>query len=191
MGHWSQFDLCRQFAEETVRLKRIVQVGNQGNSSPAWGEGGRDLVQKGTIGHLQHIQAGYYRRGDWGRGCRFRIPTQNPVPDFGPGCLPAGDAPKVPFTVSSAFSVGANDLDYAAVLARTYSRMCSLRFVSALGVNYPSLAVASGRDLQIHDSRSRGAGHLQHVRRLSGKGVRCAGLHAGERLCNRTSYSWR
>ena len=61
MGHWSQFDLCRQFAEETLKLKRIVQVGNQGNSSPAWAKV-RELVQRGAIGRLQHVQAGYFRR---------------------------------------------------------------------------------------------------------------------------------
>jgi predicted dehydrogenase len=62
MGHWSQFDLCREFAEETAKLQRVVQVGNQGNSSPAWGKV-RDLVQQGVVGRLQHVQAGYYRRG--------------------------------------------------------------------------------------------------------------------------------
>lgn len=29
MGHWSQSDLSRQFCEETLRLKRVVQIGNQ------------------------------------------------------------------------------------------------------------------------------------------------------------------
>ena len=36
MGHWTQFSLSKQFYEETVKLKRVVQIGNQGNSSPAW-----------------------------------------------------------------------------------------------------------------------------------------------------------
>jgi hypothetical protein len=47
-AHWSQFDLCRDFCDETKKLNRIVQVGNQGNSSPAWGKV-RDLIQKGVI----------------------------------------------------------------------------------------------------------------------------------------------
>ena len=49
MGHWTQFNLSKQFYEETVRLKRIVQIGNQGNSSPAW-QKVKELVRQGAIG---------------------------------------------------------------------------------------------------------------------------------------------
>ncbi|MEI6568627.1 MAG: Gfo/Idh/MocA family oxidoreductase, partial [Verrucomicrobiota bacterium] len=65
MGHWTQFNLSRQFCEETVRLKRVVQIGNQGNSSPAW-QKVKELVQQGTIGRVQLVNAGFYRNGDWG-----------------------------------------------------------------------------------------------------------------------------
>ena len=54
MGHWSQFDLSRQFYEETIKLKRVVQIGNQGNSSPAW-QKVRELVQQGAIGRVQLV----------------------------------------------------------------------------------------------------------------------------------------
>jgi predicted dehydrogenase len=141
MGHWSQFDLCRQFAEETVRLKRIVQVGNQGNSSPAWGKV-RDLVQKGTIGHLQHIQAGYYRRGDWGERMPIPDPDAKPGPDLDWDAF-LGDAPKVPFTVQRFFS-WRKYLDYAGGPCTDLFPHVFTPFVSALGLNYPSLAVASG-----------------------------------------------
>lgn len=141
MGHWSQFDLCRQFAEETVRLKRIVQVGNQGNSSPAWGKV-RDLVQKGVIGRLQHVQAGYYRRGDWGERMPIPDPDAKPGPELDWEAF-LGDAPKVPFTVQRFFS-WRKYLDYAGGPCTDLFPHVFTPFVSALGLNYPSLAVASG-----------------------------------------------
>jgi len=141
MGHWLQFDLCRQFAEETQKLQRVVQVGNQGNSSPAWTRV-RELIQKGVVGRLQHVQAGYYRQGDWGE--RMPIPDADakPGPDLNwEGFL--GDAPKVPFTVQRFFS-WRKYLDYAGGPCTDLFPHVLTPFVSALGLNYPSMAVASG-----------------------------------------------
>lgn len=141
LGHWSQFDLCRQFAGETASLKRIVQVGNQGNSSPAWGKV-RELVQQGAIGRLQHILAGYYRDGDWGERMPIPDPEAVPGPDLDwEGFL--GDAPKVAFTVDRFFS-WRKYLDYAGGPCTDLFPHVLTPFVSALGLNYPSLAVASG-----------------------------------------------
>ena len=39
MGHWSQWPLAKQFYEETLRLGRVVQIGNQGNSNPGVAKG--------------------------------------------------------------------------------------------------------------------------------------------------------
>ena len=102
MGHWAQFDLSKKFYQETVRLKRIVQIGNQANSSPEWKKVA-DLVQGGAIGRVQHVQAGFYRYGDWGE--RMPIPdrTAKPGPDLDWEAF-LGDAPKVPFTVDRYFS---------------------------------------------------------------------------------------
>jgi predicted dehydrogenase len=141
MGHWSQFNLCREFGREVVKLNRIVQVGNQGNSSPAWGKV-RELVQQGAIGRLQHILAGFHRNGDWGE--RMPIPDPEAVP--GPeldwkGFL--GDAPKVAFTAARFFS-WRRYLDYAGGPCTDLFPHVLTPFVSALGLNYPSLAVASG-----------------------------------------------
>ena len=141
MGHWSQFDLCRQFADETQRLKRIVQIGNQGNSSPAWSKV-RELIQKGVIGKLQHIQAGYYRRGDWGERMRIPDPEAKPGLDLDWEAF-LGDAPRVPFTVDRYFS-WRKYLDYAGGPCTDLFPHVFTPFVSALGLNYPSLAVASG-----------------------------------------------
>ena len=79
MGHWSQFNLSRKFFEETRKLKRVVQIGNQGNSSPAWAKV-RELVQQGAVGRIQHVQAGFYRYGDWGE----RMPIPDPHAKPGP-----------------------------------------------------------------------------------------------------------
>jgi predicted dehydrogenase len=141
MGHWSQFDLCRKFCDETKRLKRVVQVGNQGNSSPAWGKV-RDLMQKGVVGRLQHVQAGYYRLGDWGERMPIPDPHAKPGPDLDWEAF-LGDAPKVPFTVERFFS-WRRYLDYAGGPCTDFFPHVFTPFVSALGLNYPSLAVASG-----------------------------------------------
>jgi predicted dehydrogenase len=141
MGHWSQFDLCRDFCDETKKLNRIVQVGNQGNSSPAWGKV-RDLIQKGVVGKLQHVQAGYYRLGDWGERMRIPDPDAKPGPDLDWEAF-LGDAPEVPFTVERFFS-WRRYLDYAGGPCTDFFPHVFTPFVSALGLNYPSLAVASG-----------------------------------------------
>jgi predicted dehydrogenase len=141
MGHWSQFDLCREFCDETKKLQRVVQVGNQGNSSPAWGKV-RDLVQKGVVGRLQHVQAGYYRLGDWGERMPIPDPDAKPGPDLDWEAF-LGDAPKVPFTVERFFS-WRRYLDYAGGPCTDLFPHVFTPFVSALGLNYPSLAVASG-----------------------------------------------
>ena len=110
MGHWSQFALSKQFYQETRQLKRVVQIGNQGNSSPAWKKVA-EVIRSGAIGKVQLVQAGFYRVGDWGE--RMPIPDKDAKP--GPeldweGFL--GDAPKVPFTVDRFFS-WRKYLDYA------------------------------------------------------------------------------
>jgi predicted dehydrogenase len=141
MGHWSQFDLCHRFVDETRRLNRVVQVGNQGNSSPAWAKV-RDLVQQGAIGRLQHVQAGYYRRGDWGERMPIPDPDAKPGPDLDWEAF-LGDAPKVPFSVERFFS-WRRYLDYAGGPCTDLFPHVFTPFVSALGLNYPSRAVASG-----------------------------------------------
>jgi len=141
MGHWAQTTLCKQFYQETKKLKRIVQVGNQGNSSPAWKKVA-ELVRSGVIGRPQHVLAGFYRQGDWGE--RMGIPdrTAKPGPELDwEGFL--GDAPKVPFTVDRFFS-WRKYLDYAGGPCTDLFPHVFTPFVSSLGIKFPSLAVASG-----------------------------------------------
>lgn len=141
MGHWSQFDLAREFCEETQKLKRIVQVGNQGNSSPAWGKV-RELIQQGAIGTIQHVQAGYYRYGDWGERMPIPDPEAKPGPDLDWDAF-LGDAPKVPFSVQRFFS-WRKYLDYAGGPCTDLFPHVFTPLVSALGLKYPSRTVASG-----------------------------------------------
>src|SRR5208282_4659437 len=141
MGHWAQFALSKQLCEETLKLKRIVQVGNQGNSCPAW-QKVKELVQRGAIGRVQLVNAGFYRYGDWGERMPIADPQAVPGPDLDWEAF-LGDAPKVPFTVQRFFS-WRKYLDYAGGPCTDFFPHVFTPFVSAIGLNYPSLAVASG-----------------------------------------------
>jgi predicted dehydrogenase len=141
MGHWSQTALSRQFHRETEQLKRVVQIGNQGNSSQAWKKVA-ELVRQGVVGRPQIVQAGYFRDGDWGE--RMPIPDRTAKPgaelDW-EGFL--GDAPRRPFTVDRFFS-WRKYLDYAGGPCTDLFPHVFTPFVSILGLKFPSLAVASG-----------------------------------------------
>jgi len=141
MGHWSQFELSKKFYEETRRLGRVVQIGNQANSSRAWLKV-KELVQQGAIGRVQHVAAGYYRNGDWGE--RMPIPDRNarPGPDLDWEAF-LGDAPKVPFTVERFFS-WRSFLDYAGGPATDLFPHVLTPFISALGLKFPARAVGTG-----------------------------------------------
>lgn len=141
MGHWTQLQLSKQFQDETRRLNRVVQVGNQGNSSSFWPKI-RALIQKGAIGKPQHVQAGFYRYGDWGE--RMPIPDDKarPGPDLDWDAF-LGDAPKVPFTVQRFFS-WRMFLDYAGGPCTDLFPHVYTPFLSTLGLRFPSLVSTSG-----------------------------------------------
>ena len=141
MGHWSQFKLSRQFLEETRKLKRVVQIGNQGNSSSFWPKI-RELIQQGAIGRPQHVQAGFYRLGDWGERMPIPDPNAQPGPDLDWEAF-LGDAPKVPFTVDRFFSWRMY-LDYAGGPCTDLFPHVYTPFVSTLGLKIPSLVATSG-----------------------------------------------
>jgi predicted dehydrogenase len=141
MGHWTQTALSRQFYQETIQLKRVVQIGNQGNSSPAWKKVG-ELIRQGVIGRPQLVVAGFFRQGDWGERMDIPDPTAKPGPELDWDAF-LGDAPKVPFTVDRFFS-WRKYLDYAGGPCTDLFPHVFTPFVSCLGVKIPSLAVASG-----------------------------------------------
>jgi len=141
MGHWTQTELSREFFHETRKLKRVVQIGNQANSSPEWGKVG-DHIRKGAIGKPQLVSAGFYRDGDWGERMPIPDSTARPGPDLDwEGFL--GDAPKVPFSVDRFFS-WRKYLDYAGGPCTDLFPHVYTPFVSLLGLEFPSLVVASG-----------------------------------------------
>lgn len=141
MGHWTQFDLSKEFYEETRKLGRIVQVGNQGNSNAAWQKVG-ELIRQGAIGQPQMVNAGFYRFGDWGERMPILDPDAKPGEDVDWEAF-LGDAPKVPFTVDRFFS-WRKYLDYAGGPCTDLFPHVFTPFVSALGLKFPSRAVASG-----------------------------------------------
>lgn len=141
MGHWTQTELSKQFYLETTKLKRIVQIGNQANSSPEWRMVG-EHIKKGAIGKPHLVSAGFYRDGDWGERMPIPDKTAQPGPEVDwEGFL--GDAPKVPFTVDRFFS-WRKYLDYAGGPCTDLFPHVYTPFVSLLGLKCPSLAVASG-----------------------------------------------
>jgi predicted dehydrogenase len=141
MGHWTQFQIGRQLLEETRKLNRVVQIGNQGNSSSFWPKI-RELIQLGAIGKPQHVQAGFYRLGDWGERMPIPDPNAQPGPDLDWEAF-LGDAPKVPFTVQRFFS-WRMFLDYAGGPCTDLFPHVYTPFLRTLGLKIPSLVSTSG-----------------------------------------------
>jgi predicted dehydrogenase len=101
LTHWSQMDLARQLGEEAEKHKRIVQVGTQFVADDAYAKV-RKLLKEGIIGKVVHVQAGYFRRGDWGERMGIPDPNAKPGPDLDWQKF-LGDAPKRDFDVSRFF----------------------------------------------------------------------------------------
>jgi predicted dehydrogenase len=141
MGHWTQFALSRTFFQETRKLERVVQIGNQGNSNPLWRRLA-ELVQKGVIGKPQLVNVGYYRLGDWGERMNIPDPNAKPGDDLDWEAF-LGDAPKVAFTVDRFFS-WRKYLDYAGGPCTDLFPHVYTPFVSALNLDIPQYTVANG-----------------------------------------------
>ena len=101
LTHWSQMDLARQIGEEAEKHHRIVQVGTQYVADDAYAKV-RKLLENGIVGKILHVQAGYFRRGDWGERMPIPDAKAQPGPDLDWEAF-LGDAPRVPFSVSRFF----------------------------------------------------------------------------------------
>jgi len=143
--HWSQFPLAAQLAEETKKNKRIVQVGTQFMADQAYTKI-RKIIADGTVGQIKHVQAGFFRRGDWGE--RMRVPDANakPGPDLDWEQF-LGDAPKVPFSVSRFFQwrlfwdyAGGPSTD---LLVHTFTPVFAV-----LGLEFPQRVLGGGGTFQ-------------------------------------------
>ncbi len=101
LTHWSQMNLAKQLGDETAKHGRIVQVGTQYVADDAYAQA-RKLIQQGIVGKIVQVQAGYFRRGDWGERMPIPDPNATPGPDLDWQQF-LGDAPQVPFNVSRFF----------------------------------------------------------------------------------------
>jgi predicted dehydrogenase len=88
------------------------------------------------------VNAGFYRAGDWGERMPIPDPEAKPGPELDWEAF-LGDAPKVPFTVDRFFS-WRKYLDYAGGPCTDLFPHVFTPFVSAIGLKFPSRAVASG-----------------------------------------------
>jgi len=150
LTHWLQFHLAKQLAEEAEKHKRIVQVGTQYMADPAYGTA-HDLIREGAIGKIVHIQAGFFRRGDWGERMGVPDPNAQPGPDLDWEQF-LGDAPKVPYTVSRFFQWRLY-WDYSGgpatdLLVHTFTPLFRL-----LDVDFPERTTGAGGMFQYNDLR--------------------------------------
>ncbi len=101
LTHWSQMDAAQRVGQVADETKRIVQVGTQFVADDAYAEV-RKLIADGVIGKVVHVQAGYFRRGDWGERMGIDDPKAQAGPDLDWDQF-LGDLPKRPFDVSRFF----------------------------------------------------------------------------------------
>jgi predicted dehydrogenase len=140
--HWRQFELTKRMSAEVKKHKRIVQVGTQGMSDPAWHEAA-ELVKEGAIGKPIHAECGYFRIGDWGeRGMPIDDPNAKPGPDLDWEAF-LGDSPKRPFSVSRFFRWRMY-WDYAGGPSTDLYPHTLTPVVKILGVTFPETVVATG-----------------------------------------------
>ena len=81
LTHWSQFDLAKQLGDEAAKHHRIVQVGTQFVADDAYAQI-RQLIAEGIVGKILHVQAAFFRRGDWGERMDIPDPNAQPGPDL-------------------------------------------------------------------------------------------------------------
>ena len=151
LTHWLQFSLARQLAEEAASHGRIVQVGTQYMADDSYAEAHRLIHEENVIGKIVHIQAGYFRRGDWGERMPIPDPQAQPGPDLDWEQF-LGDAPQVPFSVSRFFQwrlywdySGGPSTD---LLVHTFTPLFRL-----LKADFPERVVGSGGMFQYNDLR--------------------------------------
>ena len=145
LTHWSQMDLARQVGEAAEKHKRIVQVGTQFVADDAYAKV-KKLINDGVVGKIVHVQAGFFRRGDWGE--RMPIPDPNAKP--GPGLdwdQFLGDAPKREFDVSRFFQWRLY-WDYAGGPATDLLVHAFTPIFCMLDLNFPQRVMGGGGNFQ-------------------------------------------
>jgi len=101
-----------------------------------------ELVKQGAIGQPIHIQAGYFRRGDWGERMPIPDPKAKPGAELNWEAFLA-DAPKRPFNVSRFFQWRLY-WDYAGGPSTDLFPHTLTPLVKVLGVRFPATVSAAG-----------------------------------------------
>jgi predicted dehydrogenase len=137
--------LAKQLGETAEKHKRIVQVGTQYMADDAYAQA-RKLIKEGVVGKVVHVQAGYFRRGDWGE--RMEIPNANakPGPDLDWEQF-LGDAPKQDFSVSRFFQWRLY-WDYAGGPATDLLVHAFTPAFALLGLDFPERVMGGGGNFQ-------------------------------------------
>ena len=141
LTHWAQFDLCKRLARECRERERILQVGTQGMADSIWRQAAQ-LIKDGAIGQPIHVQAGYFRTGDWGERMPIPDPNARPGPDLNWEAFLA-DAPRRPFTVSRFFQWRMY-WDYSGGPSTDLFPHTFTPVAKALGVTFPDRVSAGG-----------------------------------------------
>ena len=168
LTHWSQMDLARQLGEEAEKHKRIVQVGTQYVADDAYAKV-RKLIEEGMVGKIVHVQAGYFRRGDWGERMPIPDPNAKPGPDLDWEQF-LGDAPKVRFQRLAVLPVAA----LLGLRRRAGHRSAGPRLHARLlpaGPRFPRAGDGRRRHVPV---QPRSARPVQHHRRLRRRAQRRA-----------------
>jgi len=139
--HWRQEKLAKQLLEAKKDLKQIVQVGTQCMSSSAWSQAAR-MIKRGDIGKPLHVQAGYFRNGEWGERMPIDDDNAQPGKDLSWENF-LGDAPQRPFSVSRFFQWRLY-WDYAGGPSTDLFPHTLTPIQKMLGVNMPETITASG-----------------------------------------------
>ena len=142
MGHWSQFDLSQAVlrgdaasSSAWCRSATRATPAPPGRRCASWCRAARSAACSWST-------PGSIRNGDWGERMPIPDPEAKPGPDLDWEAF-LGDAPKVPFTVDRFFS-WRKYLDYAGGPCTDLFPHVFTPFVSAIGLKFPTRAVASG-----------------------------------------------
>ncbi|GHT16784.1 oxidoreductase [Planctomycetales bacterium] len=143
--HWSQFDVAKEIEKIAKAKGKLVQVGTQHMADDNYPQI-RKLIEDGIIGKPVQVEAGFFRRGDWGE--RMSIPDANakPGPDLNWERF-LQHAPKQDFSVSRFFQWRLY-WDYADgpstdLLVHTYTPVFAV-----LGLDYPTRVFGGGGTFQ-------------------------------------------
>lgn len=145
LTHWSQMNLAWQVGEEANKHGRIVQVGTQYMADDAY-EKIREVIRSGAVGKIVHVQAGYFRRGDWGERMPIPDPNAKPGADLDWQQF-LGDATPCDFDISRFFQWRMY-WDYAGgpatdLLVHTFTPVFCL-----LGLDFPERVMGGGGTFQ-------------------------------------------